>query len=73
MGYTVKFQLPELQLGRADITFNVTDDGKKLGTLEVSKGGLVWYDKNCTYGHKVVWKEFAELVQNYPEVEKRKK
>jgi len=73
MGYTVKFRLPELQLGRADITFDVTNDSGKLGTLELSKGGFVWYDKNCTYGHKLDWEEFAALVQKFPEVEKRKK
>jgi len=43
MAYQVDFTIPSRTLGRADVTFVVKTRGKVVGTLEVSKGALVWY------------------------------
>jgi hypothetical protein len=71
MKHVVQFTVPKRDLGRADVLFDVIVDDEKLGTLGVSKGSLVWYPKNNSYGHKVTWSEFDKLMQNYPRVEKR--
>jgi len=42
MAHEVWFEVPQRELGRADIKFGVWQDGKKIGTLEVSKGSVVW-------------------------------
>jgi hypothetical protein len=34
----VKFNIPERDLGRADVAFNVSNGGSKIGTLKVVEG-----------------------------------
>jgi hypothetical protein len=71
MKHDVQFAVPRRDLGRADVLFDVCIDGEKLGTLGVSKGSLVWYPKNNSYGHKVNWAEFDRIMRDHPRVEKR--
>jgi len=71
MKHGVQFTVPRRDLGRADVLFDVNINGEKLGTLGVSKGSLVWYPKNNSYGHKVSWAEFDRIMQEHPRVEKR--
>jgi hypothetical protein len=49
-------------LGRADVEFNVKKDDAKLGTLRVSKGALVWFPKDHTYGYKVSWTDLDKFM-----------
>ena len=72
MQHTVTFSVPERELGKTDITFDVRGNGDVIGRLEVSKGSIVWYPKNNTYGHKITWAKFGKLMEDYPRVEKRK-
>lgn len=72
MKHDVNFSIPSRELGKADITFDVRGDGEVIGRLEVSKGSLVWYPKNNSYGHKIGWTKFAQLMEQYPRTEKRK-
>jgi hypothetical protein len=64
--HEVKFVVPERPLGKADIEFNVSKNTRKLGTLKVSKGAVVWiptYKKKIEY--KLNWTEVAQLfVEN---------
>jgi hypothetical protein len=71
MKHVVQFTVPKRDLGKSDVVFSVNIDGEKLGTLEVSKGSVVWYRKNNSYGHKVGWSEFDRIMDGYPRVEKR--
>ena len=71
MKHDVQFTVPERDLGKSDVLFDVKINGEKLGTLGVSKGSLVWYPKNNSYGHKSNWIEFAKFMQQHPQVEKR--
>ncbi len=71
MKHGVQFTVPKRDLGKADVLFDVKTNGEKLGTLGVSKGSLVWYPKNNSYGHKVTWTEFDRIMQDHPRVEKR--
>ena len=62
MAHDVKFSMPERDLGRADVEFKISHNGSKVGTLKVSKGALVWVPKDHTFGFKIGWKDFDELM-----------
>jgi hypothetical protein len=72
MAHRVLMKLPPREIKRADAEFAVERDGHKLGTLEVSNGSLVWFPAYTTYGRKVGWQKFHELMEeNATRVEKR--
>ena len=73
MQHEVSFDLPTRDLGKSDVHFTIMGDGAMLGKLEVSKGTLVWYPSGTTYGHKINWSQFGEMMSNYPRLERRKK
>jgi hypothetical protein len=50
--HNVKFVIPERDLGKADIQFNVKKSNLKFGTLKISKGSIVWIPKDKSYGFK---------------------
>jgi hypothetical protein len=61
--HDVKFKIPERDLGRADVEFNVTNGGSKIGTLKVSKGAVEWVPKDHTFGYNLNWKTFDIVMQ----------
>ncbi len=63
--HEVTFEIPKRPLGRADVSFVVKSDGFVLGTLEVSNGSLVWFPKKATYGCKVGWRKFHEMMESH--------
>ena len=63
MSHKVSVNLPERELGRADVEFRVRQDGTALGTLRVSKGAVVWVPTNKTYGYKLSWSQFDQIVR----------
>ncbi|MFO0508042.1 MAG: hypothetical protein ACK5YS_04155 [bacterium] len=70
--HDVRFSIPERELGKADIEFLVKKDGKVFGTMKVSKGSIVWFPKDTTYGHKTGWSKFDEFMKGQERYEKRK-
>ena len=62
--HDVFFNIPQRALGKADVEFQVKQDGIVLGTLAVSNGSLVWFPKKTSYGYKMGWSKFDELMQN---------
>ena len=60
MTHTVKFTIPERDLGNVDAEFSVTHGKSKLGTLKVS---VVWVPTGFTYGHKITWKDFDAFMK----------
>jgi len=72
MAHDVIFNVPSRSLGRSDVEFQVKKDGTTLGTLKVSKGSVVWFPANTTYGYKVNWSQFDSILQqNGSETERR--
>jgi phage pi2 protein 07 len=71
MAHDVLFNIPDRELGKSDIKFKVKKDGELFGTLEVSKGGIVWYPKGNSYGHKTGWSAFDNFMKEKPRAEKR--
>jgi len=63
--HDVRFEIPARSLGRADATFLVKQDGAVLGTMTVSNGSVVWFPKGRSYGCKVGWQRFDELMQEH--------
>jgi hypothetical protein len=70
MKHEVKFSIPERELGKADIEFHIKKDGQKFGTLKVSKGSVVWVPRDNTYGFRLGWKYFDEMMQQNGERER---
>ena len=62
--HEVDFSIPRRTLGRADVEFKVRRDGKMHGTLIVSNGSVVWFPSGTSYGYKLGWKRFAELMED---------
>jgi hypothetical protein len=62
--HDVSFSIPQRPLGKADVEFVVKRDGSILGTLAVSNGSVVWFPKGTTYGLKMGWKRFDEMMQD---------
>ncbi len=60
--HDIKFSIPEKDLGNVDISFSIKEDGKQLGKLDVSKGGIDWYPKNAKVAKSFSWSKLAELL-----------
>lgn len=70
--HTVKFTLPERELGKADITFEIKKDGVKFGDLKISNGSAVWFPKHGKQGYRLSWSKVEEIFVEYGhKVEKR--
>ena len=63
--HDVSFNIPQRALGKADVEFLVKRDGSVLGTLAVSNGSAVWFPKGTTYGLKVGWVKFDQIMRKY--------
>ena len=61
--HQVDITLPKRELGRADAIFDVKADGEVVGALHVSRGAVVWFPSGATYGYKLGWAKFDELMQ----------
>ena len=65
MSHAVSFAVPKRELGRADVRFDVKMKGEKLGTLAVSKGSVVWFPKDHSYGYKVRWADVDRIFAEH--------
>jgi len=68
--HDVSFIIPERSLGKADIEFKIRRDEEVLGKLKVSNGSLVWVPKNATYGYKIDWIKFDQVIREADRHEK---
>lgn len=65
MAHNVYFTIPNRELERSDVEFEVYVNKDKMGTLTVSKGTIVWFPANTTYGHRLGWAKFDKLMQEH--------
>lgn len=63
--HEVDVSMPTRELGRADVVFDVKADGVTLGALHVSRGAVVWFPAGNTYGYKIDWTAFGQLMQQH--------
>jgi hypothetical protein len=61
--HEVDMSLPTRELGRADAVFDVKANGAVLGALHISRGAVVWFPTGTTYGYKLGWEKFDEVMQ----------
>lgn len=75
--HRVTFTLPNLELGKADIRFQVKRSALVLGTLLLSKGALVWRSKwqpsRGRGGKRLSWKDFDQLMLEHGKPERRRR
>jgi hypothetical protein len=62
--YVVTLSLPVRVLNRADVVFDVVQEGTKFGTFTVSNGSMVWFPRGTRYGYKLGWEKFDELMKS---------
>lgn len=65
VAHEVDMTLPKRELGRADAVFDVKADGTTVGALHISRGAVVWFPAGTTYGYKLDWARFNELMQEH--------
>jgi len=62
----VNLYLPNTSLNKADVEFFVYDDNRKIGTLLVSKGAIVWRPgRNKKNGYKMFWSRFNDIMKEH--------
>jgi hypothetical protein len=62
MAHDVRFTVTESDLENSPVEFRVKRDGKIVGTLEVSRGGLTWYSRSKKYGTNHTWTNFDKIM-----------
>lgn len=64
--------MPKRELGGADVTFDVKNGNAKIGTVAGSKGSVIWFPKDCSYGYKANWSDLNRLlIENGTKSKKR--
>jgi hypothetical protein len=62
--HTIDFDIPAGKMGNVDIICHPRSDGKKLGRLKLSKGGVDWVPAgNSVNKRTLTWEKFADLLQ----------
>jgi hypothetical protein len=61
--HDVTVDMPPRPLKRQDVLFNVKRDGSTYGTLKVSNGSVVWFPSGTTFGYKMGWGKFDEMMR----------
>jgi hypothetical protein len=69
--HDVTFTVPVRPIGKADVEFHIKRDSEVLGRLKISNGSIVWVPKNQSYGYKLGWPAFDNVMQNNGKHEKK--
>lgn len=63
--HTLKFELPPVELGKADALFHIKKDGKQFGTITISKGNLEWYPYKTKKTYKISWTTLDQIIRQH--------
>ena len=63
--HDVNISAPTLQIGKADVVFDIKQDGKKLGALHISHGAIVWFPLKAPYGRKLTWSQLDSVFDTH--------
>ncbi len=63
--HNVYLNLPKRELGKADAIFDIITNGRKAGTITISKGAIEWYPANAKKPFKMGWKRFDRAIREY--------
>lgn len=62
--HKISFDLPKQELSNVDANFYIHQDGKKLGQITISRGGIDYYPKHRkTNAIKLSWTRFDEIMK----------
>jgi hypothetical protein len=61
--HNVEFEVPPLALRKSDVVCRVFRDGELFGRLYVSRGAIVWYQKNGKIGRKLSWRRLDAVAE----------
>lgn len=65
MAHRVTVKVPVRELGKENLEVHVRLNGKPLGRLLVSKGGVEWAKPNAKKAaHRASWLAFAEMMES---------
>jgi hypothetical protein len=65
MAHKVTMKQPKDHLVNADVEFIVRSDDKKIGTLKVSKGNLVWVPAgNSLKSYRIPWRDLTQAFKD---------
>ena len=62
--HNVKLSLPTFPLGNSKCTFDVFEGGEKLGTFQISKGGLRWTPVNGKTPKFKGWRKLRDFFES---------
>lgn len=63
--HKLTFTLPEREIGKEDVIFNIYEDGEKFGTIKISKGALEWFPRSNKKPFKLGWKRFDKAIKDF--------
>jgi len=55
-------RIPRLIIGNSDVIFDIKRDEEMLGSLQISKGHLVWRPANNQFGYWLNWVDFSSAA-----------
>lgn len=60
--HKIEMRQPSKVMLHNDVVFDIFSDGKKLGTLTISKGSVDWWPKRRRSGKRIRWEKFAAAM-----------
>jgi hypothetical protein len=71
--HIVKVKIPQrVEVLSKDLEVQVIRNGRRLGTLKISRGSLDWRDASDQFSHVLYWEHFAGLALEHGQRKKRK-
>jgi len=64
--HRVRLSVPQVDVGNADLRFDIEQDGTRFGVLQVSRGSVEWLPSpKAKNGFRLGWSRFDELMQTH--------
>ncbi len=63
--HNVYVNLPDAELRNSDAYFSIYQNGKKLGTITISKGSIEWYPKSAKQPYNMSWTQFDKMIKEW--------
>lgn len=64
MATTVRFAIPEREIGNNGVTFGRKTDAGKHGSIMVRQNHLEWLSAGDQYLYQVTWEDFAQFAED---------
>lgn len=65
MAHEVRMDVNSAFVTKSDVTFEISENGSKLGTLLISRGNIEWVPSgNSVNKRRMRWSKFAELMES---------